>query len=67
MQLRQYWRLAGALVPALLLGTRFFEHFRQLGWSWIGASAAQFLAAFVFGIAILWVLGKLLAANRNVS
>lgn len=67
MQLRQHWRLAAALVPALLLGTSLFEHFRQLGWSRIGAGAAQFLAAFVLGIAILWVLGKLLPANRNVS
>jgi hypothetical protein len=67
MQLRHHWRLAAALAPGLLLGTSLFEHFRQLGWSRTGAGAAEFLAALGLGIAILWVLGKLSSADRNVS
>ncbi|MBP2276010.1 hypothetical protein H4W01_001391 [Sphingomonas sp. PL20] len=59
MQLRQHWRLAVALIPALLLSTSVFEHFRQLGWSRIGEGIAEFLAAFVLGMAALWLLGKL--------
>lgn len=67
MQLRHHWRLVAALVPTLLLGTSLFEHFQQLGWNRIGAGAAQFSAEFVLGMATLWVLGKLLPANPNVS
>ena len=67
MQLRQYWRLAAALFPGLVLGTNVFEYFRQLGWSGIGAGVAQFSAAFVFGIAILWVLEKFLPTKRDVA
>lgn len=59
MQLRQYWRLAAALIPALLISTSVFEHFRQLGWSRIGAGIGEFSAAFVLGMAVLWFLGKL--------
>ena len=65
MQLRQYWRLAAALVPALLIGEGVFEHFRQLGWSEIDARAVQFSAAFVLGIVVLWVLEKFLPTKRN--
>lgn len=67
MQLRQNWRLAAALFPALMLGTNLFDHMRQLGWSRFGAGAAEFSAAFVLGIAVLWILGKLFPSKRNVS
>ena len=67
MRLQQHWRLAASLFPALLLGTRVFGHFRKLGWSPIVAGVAQFLLAFVFGIAILWLLEKLLPTKRNVG
>ena len=67
MQFRQHWRLVAALFPALLIGTSVFEHFRQLGWNRIGAGAAELSAAFVLGIAILWVLEKLFPTKRNVG
>jgi hypothetical protein len=67
MQSRQHWRLTAALVPALLLGTLVFEHFRRLRWSRIGASVAEFFAASVLGIAILRMLEKFFPTKRDVG
>jgi hypothetical protein len=64
MYIRQYWRLVVALFPAMLIGTVVFDYLRKLGWDQLGARAAQFAAAFAFGIAILWVSEKLLPSKR---
>ena len=58
MQLRQHWRLAVALLPAMAIGTFVFGHLQQLGWNQLSARAAQFSAGFALGIAILWILAK---------
>lgn len=61
-----HWRLIVALVPAMVLGTRVYDHLRLIGWGQALATLCQMSAAIIAGLLILGILARLWPARRDL-